>query len=172
MAESYNLVDKKEEVARILHREWVVDDKLQLNAFALRQGEPYLSVNRLAVETSSSDIHDFISHHSDYLISTESCICHLAVVRVHDIHNLSISYREWVASLTVEVEPRNTHYKSHAGIFTRVNGRNLKGGQQAELLANDGKKVSYSEIQLKVQLNLVRMAQLTTCELSLLREQE
>ena len=53
-----------------------------------------------------------------------------------------------------------------------MNGRNLKGGQQAELLANDGQKVSYDEIALKVQLNLVRLAQLTTFELSLPQEQE
>ena len=172
MTSSLDLIDQKEEIARVLHREWVVDEKLQLNAFALRSGESYLSVNRLAVESFSCDIHDFVSHHPDYLISAESCMCHLAVIRVHDIHDQSISYKEWIASLTVEVEPRSTHYKSHAGIFTRVNGRNLKGGQQAELLANDGKKVSYDEIQLKVQLNLVRIAQLSTCELSLLQETE
>ena len=71
MTGSLNLIDQKEEIARILHREWVVDGRLQLNAFALRPGESYLSVNRLAVESSSSDIHDFISHHSAQLTTCE-----------------------------------------------------------------------------------------------------
>ncbi len=166
------MIGQEEEIARILCTEWVISGKLQLNAFALRLGESYLSVNRLIVESCSSDIYDFVSHHPEYLLSNESCKCHLAIIRVPDIDNLSISYKEWVASLTVEVEPRSAHYKSHAGIFTRVNGRNLKGGQQAELLANDGQKVSYDEIALKVQLNLVRLSQLTIFELSLPQEKE
>lgn len=165
-------IGQKEDIVRILFRDWVIDDRLQLNAFALRPGESYLSVNRLAVESSFSDIHDFVNHHPDYMIPGETGKCHLAVIRVRDIHDLSISYMEWIASLTVEVEPRSAHYKSHAGIFTRVRGRNLKRGQQLELLANNGQKVSYGEIELKVQLNLVRLAQLTTCELSLPQEQE
>ena len=165
MTGALDMIGQNEEIARILHRDWVVDYKLQLNAFALRPGESYLSVNRLAVESFPGDIHDFIGLHPDYLIPGESGRCHLAVIRVHEIDNLSVSYKEWIASLTVEVESRSAHYKSHAGIFTRVNGQNLKGGQQLELLANDGQKVSYGEIELKVQLNLVRLAQLTTNEL-------
>jgi len=167
MTGTLDVIEQKEEIARILIREWVIEDRLQLNAFALRPGESYLSVNRLAVESSINDIHDFVSHHPDYMIAGETDRCHLAVIRVWDIHNLSISYKKWIANLAVEVEPRSAHYKSHAGIFTRVRGRNLKGGQELELLTNDGQKVSYSEIELKVQLNLVRLAQLTTCELSL-----
>ena len=172
MKDALDTIGQEEEIARILHREWVADGNLQLNAFALRPGESYLSVNRLIVESCSGDIYDFVSHHPDYLISDEFSKCHLAKIRVSDIDNQSISYKEWIACLSVEVEPRRAHYKSHAGIFTRVNGRNLKGGQQAELLANDGQKVSYDEIALKVQLNLVRLAQLTTFELSLSQEQE
>ena len=48
-------VENSEIVVRILHREWVVDGQLQITAFALRQGESYVSVNRPAIETFSSE---------------------------------------------------------------------------------------------------------------------
>ena len=44
-------IDNNEPVVRILHKEWVVDGQLQITAFALRQGESYISVNRPAIET-------------------------------------------------------------------------------------------------------------------------
>lgn len=38
-------VSGDEKVVRILHRDWVIDGKIQINAFALRQNETYISVN-------------------------------------------------------------------------------------------------------------------------------
>jgi len=35
------IVDDGETVARILHREWIVDGELQIYAFALRKNEAY-----------------------------------------------------------------------------------------------------------------------------------
>ena len=36
-------ISNEESVARILHRDWVVDNRLQLGAFALRKNETYIS---------------------------------------------------------------------------------------------------------------------------------
>ena len=49
-------VENSEHVARILHREWIVDGVLQVNAFALSDGETYISVNRPVVETFAFDM--------------------------------------------------------------------------------------------------------------------
>ncbi len=43
---SASTINGNEKVVRILHRDWVVDNELQINAFALRQNETYISVNR------------------------------------------------------------------------------------------------------------------------------
>lgn len=50
-----------ETVARILHRDWVVDGVLQISAFSLRQNETYISVNRPIIESFDEDISDFVS---------------------------------------------------------------------------------------------------------------
>ena len=57
------IVDDGETVARILHREWIVDGELQIYAFALRKNEAYISVNRLSVASFESDVLDFIIEH-------------------------------------------------------------------------------------------------------------
>ena len=44
-----NQVSSEENVARILSKEWFVRGKLTSVAFALEQGESYLSVNRTAI---------------------------------------------------------------------------------------------------------------------------
>ena len=49
-------IDNSETVVRILHKEWVVDGQLQITAFALRQGESYISVNRPAIDSGISAI--------------------------------------------------------------------------------------------------------------------
>ena len=67
-------VENSEIVVRILHREWVVDGQLQITAFALRQGESYVSVNRPAIETFSSDVSDFVSKHADYKVNDEGSL--------------------------------------------------------------------------------------------------
>ena len=165
MSVSVDAINVTEDVARILHREWVVEGELQINAFALRSNETYLSVNRTSVESYSQDIEDFISKHLDYRLSDNSAKYRQAIIPVAKIQNLSISFKNWIAKLSVEIEPRSTHYSSHAGIFTRVNGQNVKGGQQNETFSNSGQKVSYGEILLKVQLSFLQLARLETCEL-------
>lgn len=42
---SVRIVDDNEVIARILHKDWVVDGQLQIFAFVLRPNESYISVN-------------------------------------------------------------------------------------------------------------------------------
>ena len=158
--DSSTFVDNNEQVARILHQEWVVDGEMQANAFALTVGETYLSVNRLSVNTFYSDVRDFVSKHPAYRASEKFDSCYLATLNVGEIRSMEVSFREKVANLTVEVEPRDVHYKSHAGIFTRIEGKNIKGGQNAEIMNDEGHVVSYEAILLKVQHHLLALAEL------------
>ena len=59
---SASTINGNEKVVRILHRDWVVDNELQINAFALRQNETYISVNRPSIESYVSDVSDFVKN--------------------------------------------------------------------------------------------------------------
>lgn len=159
-------VENSEHVARILHREWIVDGVLQVNAFALSDGETYISVNRPVVETFAFDVSDFVHKHPLYMASEESDSCHLATLQVSDVRKMEVCFKEKVANLAIEVEPRDTHYKSHAGIFTRVEGKNIKGGQKADFAIGEGQVASYEDILLKVQHQLLALSTLERKELN------
>ena len=123
-------VDNNETVVRILHKDWVVDGQLQITAFALRQGESYISVNRPAIDAFQSDVSDFLSKHSDYKVSDEGSLTYRqAGLDVFSVRNIKVELGQLSADVSVEVEPRDTHYKSHAGIFTRYDDKNIKGEQ-------------------------------------------
>ena len=131
-------VDNNETVVRILHKEWVIDGQLQITAFALRQGESYISVNRPAIDTFSSDVSDFVSKHADYKVSDEDLLKYRqASLDVSAVRNIKVELDQLSAEVSVEVEPRDAHYKSHAGIFTRYDEKNIKGGQESIQDKND-----------------------------------
>lgn len=67
-------IDNNEKVVRILHKDWVMDGQLQITAFALRQGESYVSVNRPVIDTFLSDVSDFVSKHADYKVSDKGSL--------------------------------------------------------------------------------------------------
>lgn len=157
---SQETVGNEEIIARILHREWVVDGELQLTAFALADGETYLSVNRLSIDSFADDVHDFVSKHPDYKSEDDSDTYQQALLQVADVREISVAFKEKVANLTVEVEPRDAHYKSHAGIFTRIEDKNIKGGQQAEVTVGEEQVISYEDIRQKVYLNLLQLSEL------------
>ena len=62
--------------------------------------------------------------------------------------------------LSVEVEPRDSHYQSHAGIFTRLSGQNIKGGQQKDVSIDDHTTVPVMAILQKVQHRLLALSAL------------
>ena len=156
-------VDSKEQVVRLLHRAWVVDGVLQLNAFTLDDGESYLSVNRPAVESYHEDVSDFLSKHPQYKTSDDTNNYQRAISNVGAIRGLSVNFEKEFATLSVEVEPRDAHYKSHAGIFVRIEGKSIKGGSTGIITTDTDQVVSASSILQKVRMFLLELSELDEC---------
>ena len=159
-------VSDDEKIVRILHRDWIVDGVLQLNAFTLKLNETYISVNRPVIETFTDDVLDFITKHSEYCISDSSTSINLATLITGEVRNLQIELGGQIANVSVEVEPRDKNYQSHAGIFTRFDGKNLKGGQLSEIQVGENVHMPVLAILQKVQHRLVQMSSLEICELT------
>jgi hypothetical protein len=160
-------VDNNETVVRILHKDWVVDGQLQITAFALRQGESYISVNRPAIDAFQSDVSDFLSKHSDYKVSDEGSLTYRqAGLDVFSVRNIKVELGQLSADVSVEVEPRDAHYKSHAGIFTRYDDKNIKG-EQKTILDQNNCLMPVRAILQKVQHQLLAMSTLEEHEISL-----
>ena len=160
-------VDNNETVVRILHKEWVIDGQLQITAFALRQGESYISVNRPAIDTFSSDVSDFVSKHADYKVSDEDLLKYRqASLDVSAVRNIKVELDQLSAEVSVEVEPRDAHYKSHAGIFTRYDEKNIKGGQENIQDKNDCLMPVRAILQ-KVQHQLLALSTLEQHEINI-----
>ena len=149
-------VSNTEKIVRILHRDWVVEGQVQINAFSLRLNETYISVNRPAISSFFDDVLDFITKHQDFLISENSSY-QQASLGVGDVRNIKIELGKDVADVVVEVEPRDKNYLSHAGIFTRCDGKNLKGGQQ-------DKHIPVAAILQKVQYKLLQLSHVEVCK--------
>ena len=139
-------VGSEEQVARLLHRAWVVAGELQQNAFALKEDETYLSVNRMAIESFNEDVNDFLSKHKQYKTADNEDCYRRVVLKVKDIRELSVCFEKEIATLSVEVEPRDAHYKTHAGIFIRVDGKCIKGGMSEDIETSDTQVISASAI--------------------------
>ena len=160
-------IDNNETIVRILHKDWVVDGQLQITAFALRQGESYISVNRPAVDTFLSDVTDFVSKHADYKISDEGSLAYRqASLGVSAVRNIKVDLGQLSADVSVEVEPRDAHYKSHAGIFTRYDDKNIKGGQETIQDQNECLMPVRAILQ-KVQHQLLALSTLEKQEISI-----
>lgn len=160
-------VDNSETVVRILHKEWIVDGQLQITAFALRQGESYISVNRPVIDTFLSDVSDFVSKHADYKVSDKGSLTYRqASLSVSAVRNIKVELGQLAADVSVEVEPRDAHYKSHAGIFTRYDEKNIKGGQESIQDKNDCLMPVRAILQ-KVQHQLLALSTLEQHEINI-----
>lgn len=151
-------ISNSENVARILKKDWLYDGKLLHVAFSLRNGETYISVNRLSSEYFESDVRAFVSTHPDFAFGEDSrdyCRADLNVGEVRDIH---VVLDEKSVDIDVDVEPRDTYIKSHAGIFTRFGDVNIKPGSTISLEEEKG-VVSADDILLKVRLQLLNKSQ-------------
>lgn len=152
-----------EKVVRILHQEWLVRGKLQLSAFALQPGETYISVNRPSVDSYESDVRSFLTQHMGYK-DKENRYCR-AVLGVDDIRSIKVDIDGSPLAVDVEVEPRAKHTKSHAGIFTRYEGKNVKTGQTIKV-SEQLRGVSSDDILLDVRLSLLDIASVESCNLT------
>ncbi len=162
---SVRIVDDNEVIARILHKDWVVDGQLQVFAFVLRPNESYISVNRPSIETFKEDVSDFVGNHPEFRSSEEVLSCKLARMSVKDVRTIQVDLGSLSADVSVDVEPRSLHYHSHAGIFTRVNGKNLKGGPQTADHEDEYRILPVRAIHQKVQHALLALSKLEECQL-------
>lgn len=162
--ERRNMVADDEQVARIVSHEWVIDGELQLAAFALAPRETYLSVNRPIVESYDEDVLQFVSAHPSYLDEMKQSYKR-ALLEVKDVRAISVVKDGLRLNANVEVEPRDSHTKSHAGIFVRVDGKNVVHGRQlpeGQLPYN----VSEEYLLQQVQWDLLELAELQECRVS------
>lgn len=158
-------INLSEQIVRLLHRDWIVEGVLQATAFVLDNNETYLSVNRLSINSFQSDVAAFLSKHPMYKVIDNGNQYNCAELYVAAVCNISTQFNSQLASLSVEVEPRNAHIPSHAGIFTRINGKNIKGGDNTEYKTDDEKTISSDVILLKVRMQLLHLSELKTCAL-------
>lgn len=163
---SVSAIDSEETVVRILHRDWVVDEELQITAFSLRHNETYISVNRPIIDSFGKDIADFLAKHPDYLIPNKPSAYACAALNVGELRGINVVLGQQTLDVVVEVEPRTTHNKSHAGIFTRLAGANIKGGQQKEIHLDEKTTLPVAAIFQKVQHKLLSLAVLEQQEIS------
>lgn len=151
------VVQDSEDVARILNRGWFMDDELMHIAFALRYNETYISVNRTESETFATDVRDFVETHDEYLFGEDANILRYARLNVGEIRRLKVSLRGIEVSVNVEIEPRDARIKSHAGIFTRQDGKNIK--PQTDIFVPEFQEnVSADDILLKVRYQLLALS--------------
>ena len=129
MSQQEQSVLDSEAIVRIIRQEWLVDGVLQQSAFTLKPQETYLSVNRPAVDTYDSDVQSFVSSRASFQFDIgKKYRC--ASMQVSGVRSIKVfDESDQLLAVEVEVEPRDVHTKSHAGIFVRFSGQNVKSGQ-------------------------------------------
>ncbi len=152
-------VSDKESVARILSRKWVVDGIIMHTAFTLRTNETYISVNRPSVSSFQDDVCSFVTSHPDFYANDKQSACQCALLNVGEIRAIDVMVNGKSLDVCVEVEPRDTFTKSHAGIFTRHDGVNLRSGETLSI-EELNKDVSADDILLEVRDELLDLAHL------------
>ena len=156
------MIPSSENVARILSKEWFVKGELQHTAFKLANGESYLSVNRTAIETYKSDVEAFVFGHPKFLYSEMNFSYRRALLNVGDVRDIDVSLGEKKMKIDVEVEPRDTHTKSHAGIFTRFQNKNIKQGQLLKA-GPTAEEISADTVLLEVRMAMLEMSAVEEC---------
>lgn len=155
------LIDDSEEVARIINSEWMVDGELQQAAFTLNPNETYLSVNRTSIDSYEDDVRSFVASHERFQFD-KGMFYKVALLSVSDVRSIKVfNEDDQQLNINVEVEPRSTHTKSHAGIFVRYGSNNIIPSREVpEDLAQ--KVVSTDMILQDVRWELLELAKLQT----------
>lgn len=156
------MVENTEDVIRILDRNWVKDGMIMHMAFTLRERESYISVNRTSVDSCDTDIESFVCSHPSFYSDDIRQNYWRALLNVGKIRDISVSTDELKLNIDVEVEPRDTFTKSHAGIFTRHEGKNIKQEDFIHIKELN-KGVSADSILLEVRDQLLQLAELQLC---------
>lgn len=163
MNNTLDIIQDSEKVARLIDNEWVVNGKLQLSAFALRPKETYISVNRLTIPSYKEDVYSFVNQHPSFLLANNSY--QRALMLVNDIRHIVIEIEGEILGVDVEVEARAKNIRSHAGIFVRYGGQNVKNDTRI-IIQKQQLGVSSDDILLDVRMSLLKIATLESCNLS------
>lgn len=158
-----SIVSSDENVARLISSEWMQEGILQPVAFTLDENESYLSVNRPAVESYDTDVASFVKAHPLYAVNGLSYF--RALLNVGDVRKIKAQVGDTTLSAEVEVEPRDSHTKSHAGIFVRHQNKNVKRGQMIKI-SHVSEEMSSDTILLEVRSQLLELATLEKCKLA------
>lgn len=153
------IIQSSENVARLLSSDWVVKGELQHTAFMLKTDETYISVNRPAIETFSQDVATFLSNHPSYYVEGTDDTYQSAMLNVGDVRAINVVHEDRIIDVNVEIEPRNAHTKSHAGIFTRFHSENIKNGKILKY-GPTAEEISADQILLDVRFQLLSIASL------------
>ena len=154
-------ISSEEDVARLISSEWILGGILQPVAFTLDEGESYLSVNRPVVESYNADVASFIKSHPLYVVNDNSY--YRAMLHVGDIRKVKAQVGETSLFAEVEVEPRDYHTKSHAGIFVRYQNMNVKRGKILNI-GHASEELSSDTILLEIRTQLLDLATLEECK--------
>ena len=158
-------IERLEDVVRLVNSKYVLDDVVSVEAFATSIGETYLSVNRPLVESFREDIKSFVKTHNDFILrNNASLACYGAKMKVGEVCDISVVHGSEKLDVSVEVEPRAAHTKSHAGIFVRSNNNNVVRGRQLTSLSIPH-GVSTDSILMEVQWRLHDIAKLEILKL-------
>lgn len=160
-------VSSDENVARLISSEWMLEGILQPVAFTLDVNESYLSVNRPAVESYDTDVASFVKTHPLYGVNGLSYF--RALLNVGEIRGIKAQVDETTLSAEVEVEPRDSYTKSHAGIFVRYQNKNVKRGQMIKI-SHVSEEISSDTLLLEVRTQLLELATLEECKIATTNE--
>ncbi len=163
MNNTLDIIQDSEKVARLIDNEWVVNGKLQLSAFALRPKETYISVNRLTIPSYKEDVYSFVNQHPSFLFTNNSY--QRALMLVNDIRHIVIEIEGEILGVDVVIEARAKNIRSHAGIFVRYGGQNVKNDTRI-IIQKQQLGVSSDDILLDVRMSLLKIATLESCNLS------
>ncbi len=153
------VVSDKENVARILSPKWVVDGAILHVAFTLKENETYISVNRPSVESFQEDVYAFVASHPDFSFDEKHSAYLCALLNAGDVRSIVVLVDDKPLNVSVEVEPRDSFTKSHAGVFTRLDSSILKKGASLPIEGLE-KEISADDVLLEVRSQLIDMAKL------------
>ena len=166
MSQHVNKVLDSEIISRVIRQEWLVDGVLQQTAYTLNPNETYLSVNRPAIDTYEADVLAFVVSHDDFQFDNGKKF-HCAVMPVSGVRGIKVmDENDTPLAIEVEVEPRDVHTKSHAGIFVRSDAQNIIPGRSL-MGTSIQEAVSVDMILQDVRWELLVLSTLEDHEISL-----
>lgn len=168
MSQHVNKVLDSEVISRVIRQEWLVDGVLQQTAYMLNPNETYLSVNRPAIDTYEADVQAFVISHDDFQFDNGKKF-HCAVMPVSGVRDIKVmDENNTPLAIEVEVEPRDVHTKSHAGIFVRSGAQNVLPGRFL-MGTSVAEAVSFDMILQDIRWELLALSTLEEHEISISR---